>query len=66
MAPLVRYDWFVKIDPDGVFVPANFRRFLRTRFTDPDMPAYLGHALYFHPRTFLGALCTLRGLMPLS
>ena len=68
---LEQYDWFVKIDPDGVFVPANFRKLVAAKFPDPEVPAYIGHAFYFHPRTAFIAGCgctmsrgTLRKLGP--
>ena len=43
-----QYDWFVKLDTDTVFLPANFRRLARGKF-DTSAPTYLGHRLPHFP-----------------
>jgi len=44
-----RHDWYVKIDYDTVFIPANFRRLAAAKFPGPLDPAYLGHKLAHYP-----------------
>ena len=48
---LEAYDWFVKLDPDGIFIPSNFRRLVHERFADPSVPAYIGNAIYAQRRS---------------
>ena len=43
-----QYDWFVKLDTDTVFLPANFRRLVRGKF-HTSAPTYLGHRLPHFP-----------------
>lgn len=42
-----RYDWYVKVDTDAVFIPSNFLRFAQA-FRN-GYPAYVGHVLRHYP-----------------
>ena len=43
------FDWFAKVDPDAIFVGANFRRLVQAKMPEPDQPFYVGHLLRHRP-----------------
>jgi len=50
-AKTLGYDWYVKVDDDTVFIPANFKRLVSEKFSARRVPAYLGHAVQQYPHS---------------